>query len=225
MAADPTITRFGEAALLVELRSTERVHALDRSLRDDVPDGIVTLVPGLDTLLVEYDPLRIEASTLRTMLRERAATVRVDREAARLRTIPVIYGGEDGPDLEEVGRLTRLTTREVIAAHTGAELRVRILGFAPGFAYLGPLPAALHVPRLATPRTGTPAGSVAIAGELSGIYPAQLPGGWRVIGRTLVAVFDPRRSPPSYLAPGDVVRFEAVERSELEGRAGVPEDW
>jgi inhibitor of KinA len=113
----------------------------------------------------------------------------------------------------------------VIAAHTGAELRVQILGFAPGFAYVGPLPNTLHVPRLATPRTVTPAGSVAIAGELSGIYPAELPGGWRVIGRTLVTLFDPHRSPPSYLAPGDVVRFEAVDHSELQRRAGIPEDW
>jgi KipI family sensor histidine kinase inhibitor len=100
---------------------------------------------------------------------------------------------------------------------------VLIDGFAPGFAYLGELP--FDVPRLATPRTRTPAGSVALAGHMSGIYPAELPGGWRVIGRTSVALFDPRRDPPAYLAPGDVLRFQPVTSEELERSAGPAADW
>jgi KipI family sensor histidine kinase inhibitor len=126
----------------------------------------------------------------------------------RVRTIPVAYGGTDGPDLADVAALSGLPEEEVIALHLATELRVLFLGFAPGFAYLGDLPEALRVPRLATPRTRTRAGSVAIAGPMSGIYPADLPGGWRVIGRTAITLFDPERDPPAFLAPGDSVRFE-----------------
>ena len=98
-------------------------------------------------------------------------------------------------------------------------------GFAPGFAYLGELPDALRVPRLATPRTRTPAGSVGVAGSMSGIYPAELPGGWRVIGRTPITLFDAFRDPPAYLVPGDVVRFEQIHGGDWERRAGVQDDW
>ncbi|MGH2418244.1 MAG: 5-oxoprolinase subunit B family protein, partial [Candidatus Limnocylindria bacterium] len=114
----------------------------------------------------------------------------------------------DGPDLAEVADLTGLAPSDVIARHAGTELRVLFCGFAPGFAYLGELPPVLHVGRLSTPRTRTPAGSVAIAGSMTGIYPADLPGGWRVIGRTEVGMFDPRQDPPALLLPGDRVRFE-----------------
>ena len=98
-------------------------------------------------------------------------------------------------------------------------------GFAPGFAYLGDLPDELRVPRLETPRTRTPAGSVGIAGPVSGIYPAALPGGWRILGRTPITLFDPRRDPPAYLVPGDAVRFEPIGAGDWDARAGVPEDW
>ncbi len=107
-----------------------------------------------------------------------------------------------------MAELTGLTASEVVARHASAELRVLFCGFAPGFAYLGDLPAELRVDRLATPRTRTPAGSVAIAGSMSGIYPADLPGGWRVIGRTEVTLFDPSSDHPALLEPGDRVRFE-----------------
>jgi KipI family sensor histidine kinase inhibitor len=127
-------------------------------------------------------------------------------------TVRVAYGGHDGPDLPEVARLCGISEEEVIARHLASDLRVLFLGFAPGFAYLGELPDELRVARLSNPRTRTRAGSVAIAGSMSGIYPADLPGGWRVIGRTDLALFDPRRDPPALLAPGDRVRFVRTNR-------------
>jgi KipI family sensor histidine kinase inhibitor len=201
------IRPFGEAALLVQVESPGRAQALAASLRADPPAGVREAVPGLESVLVELDPLGPEPMTVIPGLVERLASVGADVAVGRLHTIPVIY---DGPDLAEVASLAGITPAEVINAHSGIELRVLFCGFAPGFAYLGDLPPALRVDRLATPRTHTPPGSVAIAGAMSGIYPADLPGGWRVIGHTDVTPFDPRRDPPALLLPGDRVRFTPV---------------
>ncbi|MGH2427843.1 MAG: 5-oxoprolinase subunit PxpB [Candidatus Limnocylindria bacterium] len=221
------IRPFGDAALLVEVGETRRVHALAASLRDRLIDGVVEVIPGLDTLLVELDPLNADLAAISVALAPRLAEAGGSAQAAavRHRSIPVVYGGELGPDLEEVARLTGLPAHEVIASHAGSELTVLICGFAPGFAYLGGLPERLAVPRLETPRTSTPRGSVAIAGRQSGIYPADLPGGWRVIGRTPVAMFDPRRDPPAYLAPGDTVRFEPIDAGAWDDHLGAADDW
>ena len=202
------IRPFGEASLLVELESAGRAQALADSLRSAPIEGIVGAVPGLASLLVDLDPFTVETERVASELRTRVASVAATPPGGRLRTIPVLYGGRDGPDLADVAALSGLSEDEVVALHAAAKLRVLFLGFAPGFAYLGDLPETLRVPRLATPRTRTPAGSVAIAGPMSGIYPADLPGGWRVIGRTTTTLFDPRRDPPAFLAPGDSVRFE-----------------
>src|SRR6185436_2764670 len=166
-----------------------------------------------------------DPEAVREAVMTRLAGVTERAVATRLRTIPVVYGGEMGPDLGDVAALTGMSEGEVVDRHAAAELRVLFDGFAPGFAYLGDLPVELRVPRLDTPRTRTPAGSVAIAGPMSGVYPATLPGGWRVIGRTPVALFDPRRDPPAYLMPGDRVRFEPISSEEWDGRSGVPDDW
>jgi KipI family sensor histidine kinase inhibitor len=202
------IRPFGEASLLVELESAASAQALAESLRASPIEGIVGAVPGLRSLLVDLDPLVEATERATTELRVRLDSAAAAPPAGRLRRIPVAYGGNDGPDLAEVATLAGLSEAEVVALHAATELRVLFLGFAPGFAYLGDLPDALRVPRLETPRTRTPAGSVAIAGPMSGIYPADLPGGWRVIGRTSIALFDPHGDPPAFLAPGDVVRFE-----------------
>jgi len=204
------IRPFGESALLVELGSAERAQALAASIRDNTIGGIVAVVPGAESVLVELDPWEIESERVAHALEGRLARTAELAPIGRLRRILVIYGGEHGPDLADVAELCGLTQAEVIERHAATELRVLFLGFAPGFAYLGGLPDELHVPRLATPRTRTPAGSVAIAGSMSGIYPADLPGGWRVIGRTSLVLFDPRGDPPAYLAPGDTVRFEPI---------------
>lgn len=222
------IRPFGEAALLVEVDGPDAAQALAASLRRDRLPSVVEAVPALDTVLVELDPLAVTGAgmvSVRAELAERLAGTRHGVPAGRRRTIPVVYGGTDGPDLEEVARLTGLPAGEVVALHASTELRVLFSGFAPGFAYLGDLPRALRVPRLATPRTRTAAGSVAVADSMSGIYPAELPGGWRVIGRTPLTLFDPRRDPPAYLVPGDRVRFVAIEAADWERHAGAAADW
>lgn len=199
------IRPFGETALLVELESADQAQALAASLRADPPAGMLGSVPGLASLLVELDPVSADPDLVTNILERRLRDPGAALPAGRLHTIPVHY---DGQDLAEVADLTGLSRSDVIARHARTELRVLFCGFAPGFAYLGELPPELRVERLSTPRTRTPGGSVAIAGSMSGIYPADLPGGWRVIGRTEVELFDPRRDPPALLLPGDRVRFE-----------------
>ena len=213
------IRPFGEASLLVELESAASAQALAESLRAAPIEGIVGAVPGLTSLLVDFDPLAETTERVTSELQARMDSAAAVPPIGRLRTIPVAYGGRDGPDLADVATLSGLSEDEVVTLHAAMELRVLFLGFAPGFAYLGDLPETLRVPRLATPRTRTPAGSVGIAGPMSGIYPADLPGGWRVIGRTSITLFDPHRDPPAFLAPGDSVRFErACSRSWPRGR-------
>ncbi len=199
------IRPFGEAAVLVELDTPQLAQALAASLRREPLDGMSEAVPGLDSVLVELDPIGPDPDAVIAALEDRLAAFDPRPQADRLHTIPVVY---DGPDLDDVAELTGLAREAIVELHAGTELHVLFCGFAPGFAYLGDLPPALRVERLATPRTRTPAGSVAIAGGMSGIYPADLPGGWRVIGRTDLTLFDPRRDPPALLLPGDRVRFE-----------------
>jgi 5-oxoprolinase (ATP-hydrolysing) subunit B len=219
------IRPFGEAALLVETDSAERAQALAAALRDAPIPGVLASVPGFDSLLVELDPLAADVDAVLGEVARRLEMPESPPEPGRPRSIPVIYGGGMGPDLPDVAALTGLSVAEVVASHAGTELRVLFDGFAPGFAYLGELPSELRVPRLDAPRTRTPAGSVAIAGTMSGIYPAALPGGWRVIGRTPVTLFDPRRDPPAYLLPGDRVRFEPIDAAAWDERAAELDDW
>ncbi|MDQ4034745.1 MAG: 5-oxoprolinase subunit PxpB [Chloroflexota bacterium] len=200
------IRQFGEGAILVDgLGSAEAAQALAASIRADPPPGVLEAVPGLSSLLVELNPLTAEQERITAELERRMARPARRSAPARLHTIAVTY---DGPDLDEVAALCGLASRDVVELHASVELRVLFCGFAPGFAYLGELPPVLRVDRLATPRTRTPAGSVAIAGSMSAIYPVELPGGWRVIGHAEISLFDPRQDPPALLLPGDHVRFE-----------------
>jgi KipI family sensor histidine kinase inhibitor len=220
------IRPFGEAAFLVELDGSHRAQALAAALRADPPESVGGIVPGRASVLVEYDPSVAVATEVEADLRARLAdAARMPPLAGRARRIPVVYGGEMGPDLGEVCAVAGLSREEVIELHASVELEVLFDGFAPGFAYLGDVAAALAVPRLATPRTRVPSGSVALADGMSGVYPAELPGGWRIIGRTPISVFDPHREPPAYLLPADRVRFEAIPATEWERRAGAPADW
>ena len=204
------IRPFGESALLVETGTAERAQALAEALPEAMAE-VTAVVPGLESLLVELDSAADISDAAKAVER---LMVAVDPTplGGREITVRVAYGGHDGPDLPEVARLCGISEEDVIARHLASDLRVLFLGFAPGFAYLGELPDELRVTRLSNPRTRTPAGSVAIAGSMSGIYPADLPGGWRVIGRTDLALFDPRRDPPALLAPGDRVRFVRTNR-------------
>lgn len=215
-----SFTPLGEAALLAEARTDDHVAAnravlaAAAALEADPPPGISAVAPAIVSLLVCFDPLQLSHAAVVTRLRTLLTTPSSDGSApGRVVHITVRYGGEDGPDLEEVAATLGLTPAEVVAAHTAQPLRVMMIGFAPGFPYLGPLPPALHLPRRATPRTAVPPGSVAIAAGLSGIYPAQLPGGWHLIGRVALRLFDPGTEPPALLAPGDLVQFAAAGSS------------
>lgn len=228
-----TIRPFGEAAVLVDLAeasgtaATRAVQGLAAALTADAVAGLVDVTPGFTSLLVEFDPLVVERGSVEAAIRRALAQPPAAAEPirGRHRSIPVVYGGEHGPDLAEVAELTGRTSQEVAERHVATRFEVYLLGFSPGFPYMGELPPELEVPRLATPRTQTPAGSVAITGRFTGIYPVAAPGGWRVIGRTSVRLFDPERNPPAYLLPGDTVTFRAIGPHELEAMGGPAGDW
>ncbi|AIJ21518.1 5-oxoprolinase subunit PxpB [Amycolatopsis methanolica] len=203
------IRRCGDQALLVDVGDTGGIDAvlgLYSALSDPRPDGVTELVPAARTLLVRFDPAVIGAGELADLL---AGTEPVPAEAMRgeLVEIPVFY---DGADLAEVGKHTGLGADGVVEMHTAAEYTVAFGGFAPGFGYLTGLHPKLHLPRRATPRTHVPAGAVAIAGEFTGIYPRSSPGGWQLVGRTEVPLWDPARRPPALLRPGTRIRFREV---------------
>lgn len=204
-----SVRRVGEHALLVETGSLEISHRLDALLRADRPRGVVEIVPGPVTLLVTApgaDPARLRDELFRLLGTASAAVAAVAADAPEV-ILPVVY---DGADLHEVAALSGLSPREVVERHTGRELVVGWLGFAPGFAYLTGLDPALHVPRLDTPRTSVPAGAVAVAGPYSAVYPSASPGGWRLLGRSATAVWDVAADSPALLTPGTRVRFLAV---------------
>ncbi len=210
----PRFSPAGDSALLVELGdqidlpTNRRLHALASWLRG-VPE-LGEAVPGYATLLVHYDPLRLSyAGVLDRIWQGLAAAEQAAQTTPRRVVIPVRYGGEDGPDLEFVAQHCGLSMDEVIRRHSQGEYVVYFLGFTPGFPYLGGLDPSIAAPRLPSPRVRIPAGSVGIAASQTGVYPLESPGGWRIIGRTDVALFNPFNQPPALLAPGDEVRFIA----------------
>jgi len=194
----------GERGLLVEVEDLEMVHRLHAALRELDPPGVVELVPAYRTVLIVADPGQAEALD---ELADRLPGLELppaEAVAGETVEIPVRY---DGEDLHEVAGLTGLEPDEVVRRHTAPEYTVAFLGFSPGFPYLVGLDPALEVPRRDTPRTSIPAGSVGLAGNQTGIYPTATPGGWQLIGRTEVTLFDPARDPPALLAPGTRLRF------------------
>jgi KipI family sensor histidine kinase inhibitor len=211
----PDFARFspaGDSAVLVELGdqidlpTNRRLHALARWLRRQ--PGLGEAVPGYAALLVHYNPLQFDyLSVLELVQRGLSEAAEAVQPQPRRVEIPVRYGGEQGPDLEFVARHCGLSPEEVIRRHSQVEYVVYFLGFAPGFPYLGGLDASIAAPRLESPRSRIPAGSVGIAANQTGVYPLASPGGWRIIGRTPVTLFDPSRQLPALLSPGDVVRF------------------
>lgn len=201
------VSAYGDGALIVDLENLPAVHALRGAVLDAVArgslSGVLDVVPGYRTLLitVEKEP-GLVAAELR-----RLEPSRDEAPAGRLVELSVVY---DGPDLAEVCDLTGLEGAEVVDRHTRVDYLVAFLGFTPGFPYLIGLDPALRVPRRPTPRTRVPAGAVGLAGDQTGVYPRESPGGWRLIGRTDAVLFDPVREPPALLAPGDRLRFVPV---------------
>jgi KipI family sensor histidine kinase inhibitor len=193
------LRRCGTDALLVEVDSLTEVAAVRAALQH--LDGIEELVPAARTVLVK-GALQQVREVLTTVDLTHVPEIR-SREV----TIPIIY---DGPDLDLVAETADISPDEVVRLHTGATYEVAFCGFAPGFGYLTGLPAPLRQPRLDSPRTKVPTGSVGIAGEFTAAYPRSTPGGWRLIGRTEITLFDPKAETPALLAPGDKVRFVAA---------------
>lgn len=196
----------GGSGVLVELEDLDAVLALYAELVDDPPEGVVDLVPAARTLMLRIDPTRTDPQ------RVARAVAAVDpqpghRPDAGHLEVPVVY---DGADLAEVGRLTNLGERGVVDAHTSQEWTVAFCGFAPGFGYLVGTDDRLDVPRRRVPRTKVPPGSVALAGEFTGVYPRESPGGWQLIGRTSLQPWDLDRDPPALLVPGLRVTFVEV---------------
>lgn len=206
MKAPVTVLRYGLKAALVECEGRDEVLALRTALRAARPDGVVELVPAARTLLVRFDHKRTSFSQVRDLIAELPPAPASEELAGEV-VVPVRY---DGADLTEVAAAAGLTRAEVVARHTRGRYRVAFCGFSPGFAYITGLDPVLRLPRRTTPRTSVPAGSVALADEFTGIYPRSSPGGWRLIGSTEMAVWDLKRNPPSVLAPGTQVRFEAI---------------
>jgi inhibitor of KinA len=214
----PRFLPAGDAALLIEFADeindavNDRVHALMHALRAQHRPEILDLVPAYSSLLVCYDPRHVSLAEIRALAQDTLDTLHTSiPPEPRLIEIPIQYGGAFGPDLAFVARHSGMTEDVVIRLHTSVIYRVYFVGFAPGFAYLGSVPEPIVVPRMETPRTRVPAGSIGIAGRQTGIYPMEIPGGWRIIGRTTMRLFNPDLVPPALLRPSDRVRFVQVD--------------
>jgi len=217
----PTFRLMGDRSLLVELGDeispsvNQSVQGLFTALDMHKVDGVKDLVPGYRSLLVIYDPLLISAPDLERKIDGFYQGLDHARlPAPRTIEIPIVYGGEQGPDLESVAQYHHITPQEVIDYHTRPTYRVYMIGFTPGYPYLGEVPDAIATPRRKTPRILVPRGSVGIALKQTGIYSVDSPGGWQIIGWTPVNLFDPQGQPPSLLMMGDRVRFQAITAEE-----------
>lgn len=227
-----TIEPLGDSAVQVVLGDApgeptrRRVAAASRRVAESGLPGLIECVPGFTSLTIHYDPVQLPPSApgwLDSSLTHLLADLdEAAGDEGRLVEIPVCYGGEYGPDLESVASLHGLAADEVVALHAAGDYRVHLVGFSPGFPYLGGLDAKLATPRRESPRTVVPAGSVGIGGAQTGIYPVETPGGWQLIGRTPLRLFDAHRDPPALLRAGDRIRFVPMDAGafrRLEGGA------
>ena len=224
----PRIIPASDSALLIEFGDAidyainARVYSLQSDIEaSDINEGIVEFIPSYRSLLVEYDPVKFAHDDIRdrvaALLEDRSATASsFTDDGGEPHQIPVAYGGEYGPDLETVAEHAGLTPEQVIEIHSGTDYHVFMLGFAPGFPYLGGMDPRIACPRLATPRTLVPAGSVGIAEAQTGVYPNASPGGWQLIGRTPMALFDVNADPPAAMLPGTKVNFVPISHDEYE---------
>jgi KipI family sensor histidine kinase inhibitor len=221
------ILPVGDSAVSVELGDSidpalnARIRALDRQIEQDPWPGLVEVIPTYRSLLVVFDPLTCPHEEVAARTRRLAAELAEgEDQPPPVKEVPTVY---DGEDLAEVAASVGLSREEVIRLHAESEVRVYMLGFSPGFAYMGLLPEALTTPRRVTPRTRVPEGAVAVAGRQTSVYPSPNPSGWHLIGRSNLRLFDPAADPPTFFQPGDRVRF--VPTRELPTRTIYSEDW
>jgi inhibitor of KinA len=219
---DADVTPLGDAALLVAFRDgidpavNDRVLTFANGVRHQHVRGVRDIVPAYASCAVHFDPLGTDRNELEQAVHEAivgCVPITAGGGSAAV-DIPVCYGGPFGPDLAAVARFGACTEREVIELHAGCSYRVFMIGFLPGFAYLGPVDTRIAVPRHDSVRALVPAGSVGIAGRQTGIYPINAPGGWQIIGRTPTPLFDAAADPPARLSPGDTVRFVPIDPAE-----------
>lgn len=225
---DFRIQPAGDAALRVELPAqfdaaiSARVVAMGEAVRARWGSVIRDAVVGYHTLTVYFDPLRVDGRWLEDQLATIAADTASLADTSRAHIeVPVCYGGELGPDLADVAHAAGCTEEDVVGLHTSHEYRVFVVGFVPGFGYMGPVDPRLALPRRRSPRTRVPAGSVALAAGQTGIYPMETPGGWHLIGRTPVRPFDANRAEPVLFRPGDRVRFRSITREDYDAMGGT----
>lgn len=218
----PRFLPGGDEALFVEFgdeispKLNRRIRNLKLAIEKQGIPGVIETVPAYRSLLIYFEPWQVHPKELREILfRLSQQPLESELSKPRLIEIPTVYGSEYGPDLEFVASHNKLSVNEVIQIHTGTPYLIYMIGFLPGFPYLGGMSAKIAAPRLDTPRTRIPAGSVGIAGTQTGIYPAESPGGWRLIGRTPLKVFDPTRQPPALFQAGDYLKFVSVTPYEF----------
>ena len=216
------IRAAGDSAFVVELGAAidpalnARVIAIAARLREARIAGVRDVISSYASVTVCFDPLRIDIGELTgAMRRHVAAEAPEPASAPPPKEVPVVYGGAFGPDLEAVARHARCSPDDVVRWHAAPVYRVYLLGFVPGFAYLGRVDGRIAMPRRDSPRLRVPIGSVGIAGSQTGIYPAETPGGWQLVGRTTVRPFDPARDTPFLFSPGDTVRFVPTDASAM----------
>lgn len=217
------ITKAGDSALLVQFRDeispeiNTEVRCLDYALNKMNIKGIVETVPAYCSLLIIFDPLALDVELLKRNITDIAKNFKLSAlPQPTVITIPVCYGDSFGPDLDFVCQYTHLAKEEVIALHSERNYLIYMLGFLPGFPYLGGIDKRLAVPRLDTPRISVRSGSVGIANNQTGIYPVESPGGWRIIGRTPLNIYDPLRNPPVLFDAGNYLRFKPITHQEYE---------
>jgi len=225
--SEPVYRVVGDRGLLVEFGDAisaeinQRVRVMTAALDKEQPDGIVEVIPTYRSLLIVYDPLDTDVSRLRTIVEFLNTRLdEIDVPSPRLIEVPVAYGNEFGPDIEFVAQTHGLTVDDVIRIHSSATYPIYMIGFTPGFPFLGGLPETLHTPRLETPRRIVPAGSVGIANNQTGIYVVESPGGWRIIGRTPLKLYNPAADEPFVYSIGDMIRFVPISREDFDGIAG-----
>jgi KipI family sensor histidine kinase inhibitor len=219
----PQIRLSGDRAVLVEYGDAidpavnEKVRAMTALVKGSLPEGVEAVIPAYRNLSILYDPLVTSPDRILPHLLGLEARLReIEVPEPRIVEIPVLYGGECGPDIGFVAEHGGLSVDEVIAIHAGTVYPIYMIGFTPGFCYLGGLDSRIHTPRRKTPRTLLPGGSVGIAEAQTGMYPVDSPGGWQIIGRTPLRLFAPERDNPFLYEPGDLIRFVPVSMPEYE---------